>query len=316
MEKTVKLLNVDIETFNKLLLESLNVSLGLTLEFSPSHLKSSNIVSAGTLIKTWLVETEKLLKLPVVEEDEIGVANNDNQVFLQNSLKDFTETFNFYMVGGDLLRNFLMLFKNGAVDMEFELINDNSGDYQAKSLIVNGKTDSDRPLKAKIDLTSEDFITNKVGDYNELIRHCSPKEGMCEIDLPIEQLKELRKIVNTTHKTLTQNAPYVSFAIEGDKLRCYDKVFDVTFDDLEIKTKENFVFNLLKSDFNHIGVHDFKMHTMEGTNELIFFTEYCGAKIWTLTSKPISTETIAQSIELSPEQAGEYGFINSDDFNF
>lgn len=312
MAHIVTLKNVDINIINNLLQQSLEVSQQIMFEFSPTILKSVNFSSSQTLIKFWTIEIDKLLKKeekePINDLDLDSVMETNSEI---NLLENFNETFNFYLLKGDLLKSFLSVFKNDLIDIDFTLMDGSEGKLQAHSITVKGYTDSDKKLVAKLDLTTDDMITNKISDYSALLEICKPKNNMVEIVLPNSHLKELRRIINNMNKTISNNSSFVTFTIENDILKINDKVFDITFDDLTINSNSNdFSFNILKSDFKLIGNHSFKIFTSESDKEIHFGAKYGNAIIWCLTSKPKNSEELMNETddnEFSSSDINEYG---------
>lgn len=317
MTHTVSLNNVDISIINNLLLQSLEVSPQIMFEFSPEILKSVNFSSSQTFIKFWTIEINKLIR---EEKQPVDDLNLDEIVEVPkvNLLENFDKTFNFYLLKGDLLKRFLSVFKNDLIDIDFKLINGSEGGYQAHSITVKGYTESNKKLIATLDLTTDDMITNKVADYSQLLTICKPKPNMAEVTLPNSHLKELRSIINNMNKTISNNSSFVTFSIENDELKINDKVFDITFDDIEINSSESFNFNILKSDFKLIGNHSFKIFTSPDNNEIHFGAKYGNAIIWCLTSKPKNTDTMMDNSTedmLSSDDINDYGLeeLNFDD---
>lgn len=305
--QSVSLNNVDINIVNNLLQQSLEVSPQIMFEFSPKILKSVNFSSSLTFIKLWTIEIEKLIK---VEQEPINDLDDIIETPKLNNLDNFNQTFNFYLLKGDLLKSFLSVFKNDLIDIEFTLRDGSDGKLQAHSIIVKGYTDSDKKLTAKLDLTTDDMITNQVSDYSQLLELCKPKSHMTEVTLPNTHLKELRTIINNMNKTISNNSSFVTFKIEDDVLKINDKVFDITFDDVEIKSTENFEFNILKSDFKLIGNHSFKIFTGNADKEIHFGAKYGNAVIWCLTSKPKNSEDLLNESDensLSSDDINDYG---------
>lgn len=311
MTHIVTLKNIDINVINNLLQQSLEVSQQLMFEFSPTILKSVNFSSSQTFIKFWTITIDKLIKYDEPEPiDELNLDDIVESTPKININESFNKTFNFYLLKGDLLKSFLSVFKNDLIDIEFNLIDGQDGKLQAHSITVTGLTESDKKLVAKLDLTTDDMITNKISDYSQLLEICKPKNEMTEISLPNSHLKELRRIINNMNKTISNNSSFVTFEIEDSQLKINDKVFDITFDDIEINSKNNFSFNILKSDFKLIGNHSFKIFTGEVDKEIHFGAKYGNAIIWCLTSKPKnSEELINESSEnmLSSDDLSEYG---------
>lgn len=312
MTHSVTLKNIDINIINNLLQQSLEVSQQLMFEFSPTILKSVNFSSSQTFIKFWTIEIDKLIKKEELEPINDLVLDDimESTTPVEDHTKDFDKTFNFYLLKGDLFKSFLSVFKNDLIDIDFALIDGSDGKLQAHSITVKGYTESDKRLVAKLDLTTDDMITNKISDYSQLLQICKPKDKMSEITLPNSHLKELRRIINNMNKTISNNSSFVTFTVEDGELRINDKVFNMNFDDVDIKTENNFSFNILKSDFKLIGNHSFKIFTGDQDKEIHFGAKYGNAIIWCLTSKPKNSEdSLSDSSEdmLSSDDINDYG---------
>lgn len=326
MSHTVKLRNVDINVINNLLNQSLEVSSQLMFEFSPDMVKSVSFSVTKTFIKIWTIDISNLIKKVESEQENEGVGElnfGDEFDLVKESTKDFNKTFDFYLLKGENLRNFLSVFKNEIIDMEFHLIESNDNKLQAQSVIISGKTESDKSLVAKLDLTTEDMITNKVTDYSKILEVCKPKDNMSEIIMSNSNLKELRKVISNMNKTIVNNSSFVTFTIENNVLKVNDKVFDLTFDDVIINNVNEFSFNILKNDFKLIGNHSFRIFSSESSNEIHFATTYGNAVIWCLSSKPLTTTEILNNKsddEIDSDDLDEYGLdfgdLDDDDLPF
>lgn len=317
--KQVKLKNVDLNVLNNLILQSLEVSNQLMFEFTPEILKSVSFSSTETFIKLWAINIPDLIRTRrIMSEDEEITEELDFEpttTILEESIKEFTETFNFYLLKGDSFKNFLSVFAGETIDIDFNLIEGSDGKLQTHSITVYGKTEFDRELQAKLNMTTEEMITNKVSDYSQILQMCKPSESMSEITMTLNSLKELKKIISNTNKSHSNNSSFVSFKLEDNKLRIYDKVFDIVFDDLIINNFREFEFNILKSDFKLIGNHSYKIYSNEDDSKIHFGTQYGKAIIWCLSTKPISTNDIMSdnTDTLSSDDLSNYGI--EDDFD-
>ena len=142
---------------------------------------------------------------------------------------------------------------------------------------------------------------------------------MSEIVLTNNNLKELRRIISNMNKTISNNSSFVTFTIEDDLLKVNDKVFDITFDDLQITSQDNFSFNILKNDFKLIGNHSFKIFTGKDDKDIHFGAKFGNAIIWCLTSKPKNSEELMNETSediLSSDDINDYGLedLNLEDY--
>ena len=321
MAQVVKLRNVDIAVFNNLLIQSLEVTQQLMFEFSPEFLKSANFSSSKTLIKLWSIKITDLIKIEEIEEIEaLEDTNNildinENKISKDDLTKDFNKTFNFYVLNGNSFKNYLSVFKNDIVDIDFKLGNGDDGKLQAKSIVIYGKTENDRTLNAEFTLTTDDLITDKISDYNQLLTMCKPKENMVELTLSNNHIKELKKLISSLNKTLVNNSAFVTFDVNENKIKISDKVFNLEFDDIEIKNLDNDIsFNIMKSDFNLIGNHSFKIYTDE-SNVIHFGAKYGSAIIWCMSSKPQdSIQSLDEDEELDVLSSADLSEYNLDEF--
>lgn len=296
---SVKLKNINVNLFTNLINQSLLVSQQLMFEFTPEVLKSVNLSSSNTLMKIWVIGIDKLIKTKKDELEEIeslgtipGLEEPEENINL-----GFDKTFNMYLLKGEQFKNVLKIFKNDTIDIEFFLMENDEG-YQATSLIIKGFSENDRPLTTEFLLTVESLISNKVSDYNEILDHCKPKPDMTEISLTDGNIKELRTLIATLHKTMPNNSSYVTFKVTEDKVTINDKVFNITFDDIKITNLplgEELEFNMLKADFGLIGNLSFKIYTSAKDNAIHIGSSFNSSILYCLTAKVYSTEDALDS---------------------
>lgn len=295
---SVKLKNININLLNNLITQSLLVSQQLMFEFSPTVLKSVNVSASNTLMKIWVIEINKLIKNK--KDDEIESLDEVETMVIpgledeENINVDFTKTFNMYLLKGEQFKNVLKIFKNETIDIEF-FLQDSEDGYQATSLYITGFSENDRPLKTEFLLTVESLITNKVADYDKILEHCKPKPDMVEIAMTDNNIKELRTLISTLHKTMPNNSSFVTMKVFDNVVKINDKVFEITFDDIKITNLSpgtELEFNMLKNDFGLIGSQSFKIYTSdkESDSSIHIGSSYNNAILYCLTAKVFSTE--------------------------
>ena len=311
---TVKINNLKLNIFKNLLEESLIVNNELILEFSSKLLKSCSNSNSKSLMKLWIIPMDKLINSPIEEENTLF----DTDTNKPNNICDIP-TFNFYILKGDLFIKFLSVYdKNETIDLEFiltESTNQNSETlYQANSVKIIGKADSNSPLIVNFQLTTEEYMSSKIDDYSAIIKMCTPEVDDIEILLTEIQIKEIRNLIKKLHKTSVDNTALISFTINNDKITVNDKIFNITFDLVKpVNTKNELKFNILKSDFLMSGNHSFNIYVGEKSKKTLFGTTYVNSIIWCLLS---SLDEISMNLDdsnildstLSDLNLEEYGF--------
>lgn len=286
-QQIVKISNFKLNIFRNLLEQSLMVNNQLMLEIGPDMIKSCSFSMTKSFVKLWTIPLGNLIAKPDVSENELkleGVVEDTQELNF--------ETFNFYILKGDLFKKYLSVHNADMVNLEF-IIEENNGKYQAAQIIIHGTAETNSPLVTSFTLTTEDLISNKIDDYSEVIKQCTPSPDMFEFILANEHIQEIKRLIKNLHKSSADNTSFLTFMVDAEKQKIVvnDKVFTIDFSiPEELKEsdkfpKESFKFNILKSDFMMTGNHIFSVFTNNREEKVILGANYAGSIIWCLSSK-------------------------------
>lgn len=291
-QEVVRISNFKLNVFSALLKQSLIVTNQLTLEFTPEIIKSCSFSMTKSLIKIWSIPLNSLLNSQSSDELEILDAP------VKEPKKMVFPSFDFYVLKGDLFHGYLAVHNSDTVDLEFTL-NKINGKYQASEIKIIGQSTTNFPLTTTFSLTTEELITNKVEDYSLILSECTPTKEMIEFVLEDSQIREIKRLIKSLHKSVSNNTSFLTFVIDGIKnnVSVKDKVFVVNFPLNVMKNSEAIkgkviTFNILKSDFGMFGNHTFSIFTDESTIKVIFGGNFANSVIWCLTSK-VTENTIS-----------------------
>lgn len=290
MNNSIQIKNFNLSLFGNLLNQALTVTPQLMLEFNNNMLKSCSFSQTKSLIKLWTIPTENLI-IQNKEQNDIDINDISSLVETKLEIPQIPD-FNFYILRGDLFKNYMSVFSiTTPVDLTFNLV-EIENKLQASSIIIKGKSESGAPLETEFLLTTEELITNKISDYQEILKECTPNKEMFEFVLNNKQIIEIRSLVKKLHKSSVDNTAFLSFNISGNKINIKDKVFSLEFDNdisRNIYNKQliddNISFNILKSDFSLIGDHTFSIFTNNETQKVIFGSTYSKSIIWCMSTK-------------------------------
>ncbi len=287
--KTIKITNFKLNIFRNLLEQSLIVDNQLMLEFTDEIIKSASFSSTRSFIKLWTIplvnllagETkENVLELDVIPKEKIHFP-----------------TFNFYILKGDLFNRYLSVHNTDTVDLEF-VLHEIKGKYQAANITITGKSENNSPLVTTFTLTTEEMITNKIDDYTEIIKECTPNSSMIEFTLTSNQIQEIKRLIKKLHKATSDNTAFLTFTInfQLNKVTVNDKVFSIDFllaQELNKKSANTEIlsFNILKSDFIVTGNHTFSLFTNDVEEKVILGAKFANGIIWCLSAK-VSEKTL------------------------
>jgi len=277
--KTIKISNFRLNVFRKLLEQSLIVDNQLMLEFSDTIIRACSFSSTRSFMKLWSIPLNNLLN----DKDSTDVIELD--VIPKQALN--FPVFNFYILKGELFHKYLSVHNTDMVDLEFILQNVNNK-YQAANITISGKSEGNSPLTTTFTLTTEELISNKIDDYSQIIKECTPLPNMEEFILTDTQIQEIKRLIKKLHKSTANNTAFLTFTvdIEQNKIIVNDKVFNVSFLlTQKLSITENISFNILKSDFVMTGNHTFSIYTNENEQKVILGTKFAGSIIWCLSSK-------------------------------
>lgn len=288
--KTIKINNFNLGLFTNLLEESLKVTPQLMLEFRDNMVKSCSFSLTKTLIKLWTSPISKFIQTK--NTDDLDGSNTA----LALDAVPFTldENFNFYVLKGDIFLKYLGVFDKHSVNIEIflEMI---EGKYQAKAIKIFGKSTAGSLLQTQFELTTDEFLTNKISDYSAILVECTPSEDMFEFILNSKQISEIKSLIKALHKSAVDNTAFLTFKITKNKIEILDKVFRVEFvvdnstqmknEMLNWKENDALEFLILKSNFLLIGEHNFTIFTNNNTPKVIFGTKYLDSIIWCMIMK-------------------------------
>ncbi|MCK9415717.1 hypothetical protein M0Q97_03540 [Candidatus Dojkabacteria bacterium] len=287
MEQNIIIKNFRLNVFKNLLEQSLMTNNQLMLNISPTMFKSASFSITNTFIKLWSIPLKGLIIEPEDESSD-GVINFDEP----KQKEEFKfESFDCYIFKGDLFKKFLSVYESDEIDLEF-VTQEINGKQQAIKITLIGNG-SETILKTTFLPTTEEFISNKISDYNEIIKHCTPDKSMFTFIFSSKQIQEIKRLIKNLHKSMSDNSAFLTFMIDSEnkKIIINDKVFvlDIKLSP-ELQTKllfpeKSFSFNILKSDFVITGNHDFTFYVAENDPRIILGARYGGSIIWGTSTK-------------------------------
>lgn len=284
--KVVKIHNFNLNIFRQLLKETLMVNNQIMIEFGGEFIRSCALSPQKVFMKVWTIPTKSFIGSKD-EVDENGVIDLDKET-PQTDLSTLP-IFNFYVLKGDLFRNYLSVHSTDLVDLEFTLEEGTDKRFQATTITITGKSENNNALVTKFTLTTEDLITSRVEDYGNLIRECTPSDDMYDIIIDNVQMQEIKRLIKNLHKSSIDNSSYLTFTIKDNKVQINDKVFNVNFplksSDVSKIESDGYTFNILKSDFIMAGEHTFNVYTNNDAQKVTFGTKFAGALIWCISTK-------------------------------
>jgi hypothetical protein len=299
--KTININNFNLPLFSNLLNQAISVTPQLMLEFNDDMLKSCSFSQTKSLIKLWTIPNKSLIIDKKTEpEDILSDTTSVINITEENKTEKFPN-FNFYILKGDLFRSYLSVFSSESVDLCFNLM-EIEDKLQASSIIIKGKSESGAPLEIEFVLTTEELITNKISDYQEILKQCTPSNDMFEFLLNNKQIIEIRGLIKKLHKSAIDNTAFLTFEISENTIFIKDKVFTLEFINDSSKNilnkqkiTETLYFNILKSDFLLIGDHTFNIFTSNDTPKVIFGSKYGGSIIWCMSTKVGESSDVVDS---------------------
>ncbi len=280
---SIKISNFKLNVFRNLLEQSLITNNQLMLEFSSEMIKSCSFSNTKSFMKLWTIPLNNLIIADEKDENILSIVPKEKEVL---KFPDF----NFYILKGDLFRKYLSVHNTDTVDLEF-ILHYINGKYYAANITISGKSENNSPLTTNFTLTTEELITNKIDDYSEILRECTPSKEMFEFVLSDGQIQEVKRLIKKLHKSTSNNTAFLTFSIDivNKKVTVNDRVFTIDFSIIdETKSnfpKSNFQFNILKSDFIITGNHSFSFFTNDSEAKVILGTNYASSIIWCLLAK-------------------------------
>jgi hypothetical protein len=317
MEK-ILINNFDLLKFRKLLEQSLIVDNQLILEFSPEFIRACSTSATKTFLKLWTIPLKKLIvvsekeEIKKIDEDEIDFDDLDAIQSLNDPIQDLDEAskkiinfpnFDFYVLRGEMFKKFLSVHTSDEVELEFTIVSKNDSDkYQAAEITIKSFLEaSNSTITTTYILSTEELITNKIGDYSEIIKEMTPAKTMFEFTLFDIQIQEIRRLIKNLHKSAANNVAFLNFEInvETKKIIIKDKVFTISFDiteNLKNLPEKTFDFSILKSDFIMVGNKSFTIYSENDNQKILFGGNYGGALIWCLSTK-VSENNIVSGMD-------------------
>jgi hypothetical protein len=283
---TIKISNFKLNIFRNLLEQSLIVDNQLMLEFSPEMIKSCSFSNTKSFMKLWTIPLSNLIINEEKDQDSIELVI----IPKKKEILSFP-LFNFYILKGDLFRKYLSVHNTDTVDLEF-VLNKVNDKYHAANITISGRSENNSPLVTNFTLTTEELISNKIDDYSAIITECTPTKDMFEFVLTDIQIQEVKRLIKKLHKSSSNNTAFLTFNIdtENKKITVNDKVFTIEFliseeNIITNKSKNNFKFSILKSDFIITGNHSFTIYTNELEPKVILGANFANSVIWCLLAK-------------------------------
>ena len=282
----IKINNFRLNVFKNLMEQALIVDNQLMFEISKDMIRSCSFSETKSFMKLWMIPLKSLIVAP--EKPEVESLDDVPE---ETQELDFP-TFNMYVLKGELFKKFLSVHSSDTVDLTFNIV-EKDGKWQAANLIITGESEGSNALTTNFILTTEDLITNKINDYSDVIKECTPNDSMFEFVLSDKQIQEIKRLIKKLHKSTADNTAYLTFNVDSEnrKIIVNDKVFTIDFYiDEEIQKniefpENSFKFNILKSDFIIAGNQTFSIFTSENEQKVIFGARYAGSIIWCLTTK-------------------------------
>lgn len=282
-DQIIKISNFKLSNFRNLLNQSLIVNSQIMLEISSDMIKSCSFSSTKSFMKLWTIPLAKLIHVEESEDLEFSPQKQETLNF---------QKFNVYIMKGDIFSTSLSVHSSETVDLEF-IVRDVNGKLQGACMIITGRTENNSPLKTNFVLTTEEMLSNKIDDYSEVIKECTPSPDMFNFILNNSQIQEIKRLIKKLHKSTGDNVAYLTFLINPaeNKITVNDKIFSVDFilsPDLLIQMNlptEECQFNILKSDFVMTGNHTFTIFANNHEQKVIFGATFASSIVWCLSSK-------------------------------
>lgn len=279
----VTILNFNLGMFRTLLDQSLIVNTQIMIEFNKELVKSCSFSQTKSFMKLWTIPMKSFIGK---SEDGSGAICLDD---IEETTLPAIPVFNFYILKGDLFRNYLSVHNSELVTLEFQLQEIENGKLQAATITIIGKSEIGSPLVTTFTLTTEELILNRVTDYSIIINECTPSKDMIDIILTNIQIQEIKRLVKKLHKSTVDNTSFLTFTISNNNVNIKDRVFEIDFPlttlGKNMNAGESLTFNILKTDFIMVGNHTFNIYTSEESQKVIYGTKFGNAMIFGLSTK-------------------------------
>ena len=282
-EQTIKISGIKLTTFRSLIGQSLLVNKQLMLEISSNYFRSFSYTPTASCLKLWMASTSDLL---IEDENRIPF--------------ELSESFDMFILRGDIFFKYLSVYAGETIDFEFTLLQRDKR-WVAANVKLIGTADTGNKLETDFRLTTEDMIVNKIDDYNDVIKRCTPEQNMNLVIIGTDKIQEIKRLIKKLHKTLTDNQLYLTFTVKANKreITVNDSVFNITLDFTEdemlMVPSDDIVFNILKSDFIVSGNHTFRIYYGSNSPQIIFNGTFMNAVMVCMFTKVSESDTDAFS---------------------
>lgn len=255
--QTVILKSFNLPLFTGLVEQNLMANNSIKMKFTPEFVQSIAMTASRSFVKMWKIKTENFIK---EGEDAVLEFNDDGSMGVK--VPEF-EPFNLFILKGDVFKRFLGVFNDDPVEFAIEV---NDEDSTANQLIITGQTKANTPIRCTFMCSDIQAMGESAPDYTPIERFLTPKEDVRSFILLKDEMDEIKKLIQTLHKSNSENSSYISIQVEVDKklIRVKDKVFNVKFplikseDQADNIPEKNLEFKMLKSDFIVSGKHSFE----------------------------------------------------------
>lgn len=310
--ETIQIKNFRLNVFKQLLDQSLIVDNELMFEWTTEMIKSCSFATSKSFLKLWTTNLTSLVKQPDAEIESLDAPK-------EIKIDDF-ETFNMYILKGELFKKFLSVHTLDTVDIKIT-VNVADGKRQASHITIS-TVDENNKLETTFPLTIEEMITNKITDYSSILTKCTPTQGMIKFTLSNYQIQEIKRLIKKLHNTNAENIPFLRFNIDttNKSIGISDSVFSLILDidtklqDSVIFPENDFSFNILKSDFVNIGNQTFTIYTSEQDERVIFGASYANSIIWCLSSKAQENDEMSLNDSMVDDAIDDLDFEDDEMF--
>lgn len=268
VEKVVRINGIKLTVFRSLIGQSLLVNKQLMLEISRDYFRSFSYTNTNSCLKLWMMNSSELI-------------NIDSDGLFPEKF-DLETSFDMFVLRGDIFFKYLSVYAGEQIDFEYTLLQSNNR-WIASNLKMIGIADTGNKLETDFRLTTEDMIVNKIDDYNDVIKRCTPEADMLSLILGNDKVQEIKRLIKKLHKTLSDNQLYLTFTIKANtrELVVNDTVFNISFDltseEMNVVPTQDIVFNILKSDFIVSGNNTFTIYFGNNSPQIIFNGVYQSA---------------------------------------
>ena len=267
--------NFSISTFKRLIKQSLLVNDTIMMEVDDTLIKSVSFSGTKSLVKIWTSKT-----------NDLSILSDNEEI---DNVQDFKNKFNIYILNGSAFYKFLDIFSiKESAKLSINVIQTNAG-YQANCLTIEGVSVLGSKIKTNYLLSVDDMLTDKVSDYEFILKQCTPEKDYHQFTVNNTQIAEIKSLIKKLHKTVPNNTTYIKFSFKDDKLFVSDNVFSIEVNYESNESDLNGLnFNILKTDFVRLEDASFIFYTNNDVNKVILGTNILNSVIWCTTLKVAS----------------------------